>query len=51
MNGFSLTGGIVSFKSTFYRGKQPIDLIDKVGEFLKEGKANSKGSYYITEVE
>ena len=51
MNGFSLTGGIVSFKSTFYKGKQPIDLINEVGEFLKQGKANSKGSYYITEVE
>ena len=51
MNGFSLTGGIVNFKSTSYKGKQPIDLINEVGEFLKQGKANSKGSYYITEVE
>ena len=50
-NGFSLTGGIVDFKSSYYKGKQPIDLIDRVGEFLKEGKANSKGSYYLTEVE
>ena len=50
-NGFSLTGGIVNFKNTSYKGKQPIDLVNEVGEFLKQGKANIKGSYYITEVE
>ena len=50
-NGFSLTGGIISFKPSFYKGKQPIDLIDNVGEFLKQGKSSLKGRAYTMEVE
>ena len=50
-NGFSLTGGIISFKSTYYEGKQPIDLINDVGEFLKQGKSSLKGRAYTMEVE
>lgn len=49
-NGFSLTGGIVSFKNSYYKDKQPIDLIDEVGELLKRGKSSSKGSCYLMEV-
>lgn len=50
-NGFSLTGGIINFKPTYYKGKQPIDLINDVGEFLKQGKASLKGRTYTMEVD
>lgn len=50
-NGFSLTGGIVSFKPSYYIDKQPIDLINNVGEFLKQGKTTLKGKAYMMEIE
>lgn len=50
-NGFSLTGGIISFKPSYYKRKQPIDLISDVGELLKKGKADLKGRTYIMEME
>ena len=50
-NGFSLTGGIISFKPSYYKGKQPIDLINDDGEFLKQGKASLKGKAYTMEVD
>lgn len=50
-NGFSLTGGIVTFKPSYYEERYPIDLINDVGEFLKQGKAMSKGEVYTAEIE
>lgn len=49
-NGFSLTGGIVDFKPSFYRGKQPIDIVNNVGEVLKEQKAFAKGGIQVREM-
>ena len=49
-NGFSVTGSIVDFKSSFYKGKQPIDLIDEAGEILKKEKSASKGNVRFVEV-
>lgn len=44
-NGFNITGGVATFKPSAYREKQPIDLINTVGEYLKNSK-ESKNSYY-----
>ena len=45
-NGFNITGGVAIFKPSAYKGKQPIDLINTVGEYLKNSKEN-KSSYYV----
>lgn len=45
-NGFNLSGGVATFKHSYYRGKQPIDLINEVGEHLKDSKIG-KGRYYV----
>lgn len=45
-NGFNLTGGVAVFKPSYYIDKQPIDLINEVGEHLKQSK-EAKNSYYI----
>ena len=45
-NGFNLTGGVATFKHSYYKGKQPIDLINEVGEYLKESKSG-RGRYYV----
>ena len=44
-NGFNITGGIATFKPSYYKGKQPIDLINEVGEHLKDSKGEE--SYYV----
>lgn len=49
-NGFSLTGGVVYFKPTAYKGLQPIDLINSVGEQIKHGKDLGKGKIFNIEV-
>ncbi len=43
-NGFSVTSGVVTFQPSFYTGKQPIDLINEVGEILKKGKSQNKNT-------
>lgn len=45
-NGFHITGGVAVFKFSSYKDKLPIDIIDIVGEYLKESKEN-KNSYYV----
>ena len=47
-NGFNITGGVAIFKPSFYKGKQPIDIVNEVGEYLKESKIN--GDKYFVEV-
>lgn len=46
-DGFSVTGGIVSFCPGFYNDKLPVDLIDTTGEYLKKGKSVKKGKGYF----
>lgn len=46
VNGFNLSGGVATFKPSYYKDKQPIDLINEVGEHLKDSKTN-KERYYL----
>lgn len=45
-NGFNLSGGVATFKHSYYKNKQPIDLINDVGEHLKNSKLD-KQTYYV----
>lgn len=45
-NGFSITGGVADFKPSFYRGKQPIDVVNEAGECLKKSKLD-RSRYYV----
>ena len=48
-NGFSMSGGILTFIPNNYIDKQPIDLINEAGEYLKINKSLSKGKSFFVE--
>ncbi len=45
-NGFSVSGGVVTFTPATLQDKTPLDLINDAGEVLKKGKNTKKGVNY-----
>ena len=50
-NGFSITGGIATFRPESLRDKSAIDVINYAGEVVKEGKNKKKGKSYFKYIE